>query len=737
MIQIYRVNNTDFTKNGDMVLFPSSCEHTAILKGAWSLVLEHPLDEEGRWKYIEKEAVLSVKTFMPDPQLFRIYSVERSDNYITAAASPIFFDSAKEVFHMDIRPTQKTAQEALDLFMEGTKYQGTTNITKAATSYQIRKNLLEILNGDADESFINRYGGEPLYDNYTVVFNEQVGGDYGVEIRYGKNLEEINEKVDLSDVITRIVPVAFNGYTLDGTTPWVDSPLIDAYATVYTQQVRFEDIKLTDDAAEDEESYPTVEELRAALREAAAAEFDKGVDQPSVTLEIKMADLYHTEEYRNYKILEEVGLGDTVHCAHYKLGIVTDARVIEIVWDCIKERPISLKIGDVDYNYFNNLTKTMSAVDRVIDKKNNTLIADRVSGVLNAMNTQLRYQKSIAQKQDIRAILFEDFDPDSVLYGAMCLGSQGFQIANKRTADGKGWDWTTAATANGVLADTIVAGLLASRDGSSYWDLSTGEIKISGTLTSETSARSVIMSSGGLRFYEGSIYAGRVVSSFLKPDPSKRGIGITTNREYILMGKKDEDTDDGSTYYAMNIVNDFEGYTERHLFWGTARFTGGVNIGGTLQRTSGMPYLYCVDWGYGILQRMGRRYVSGGYWLQLNDSEGAAIGMVELTISDERLKKNIKDSTASGLKVINRIRHIDYDWIETGDRIENAYSAQQLHAVNERLAIHDEENDSWHFDSNAILQFVTKGMQELSVEVDKLKKEIKILKEEAHERKRN
>ena len=79
MIQIYSPDNTDFEKNGDMVLIPSSCVINAELNGAWTIELEHPLDEEERWKWIEETAVIKVQSFLTDDQLFRLESVEKSD----------------------------------------------------------------------------------------------------------------------------------------------------------------------------------------------------------------------------------------------------------------------------------------------------------------------------------------------------------------------------------------------------------------------------------------------------------------------------------------------------------------------------------------------------------------------------------------------------------------------------------------------------------------------------------
>ena len=48
--------------------------------------------------------------------------------------------------------------------------------------------------------------------------------------------------------------------------------------------------------------------------------------------------------------------------------------------------------------------------------------------------------------------------------GALAFGTMGFQIAAKRTADGRDWDWKTFGTGAGFFADFIVAGtMLADR----------------------------------------------------------------------------------------------------------------------------------------------------------------------------------------------------------------------------------------------------------------------------------
>ena len=171
-------------------------------------------------------------SFLQEDQLFRLKSVERSDAGISASGEPIFMDAMDDCFLTDIRPTNKTGQEALDLMTApNSKYTGISNISRAATAYYEYKNLIEAINGDDENSFINRWGGEILFDNYTVTINDRVGGDYGVELRYGKNIPQdgLRETIDTNGVVTRIYPQAYNGRKPSGSLGrniYVDSPIM-------------------------------------------------------------------------------------------------------------------------------------------------------------------------------------------------------------------------------------------------------------------------------------------------------------------------------------------------------------------------------------------------------------------------------------------------------------------------------------------------------------------------------
>lgn len=483
MVQAYSEKNTNFSRNGNVVLIPDEALLSAELNGPWVLNLHHPIDKKERWKHLTENAVLKVSSFNGD-QLFRIYNREKSDGGISVQAYPIFFDAGRDCFLTDVRPTGKNGQQALDIICAGTKYSGESNITRATTAYYIRKNLMEAINGDLDQSFTNRWGGEILYDNYKVIINEHVGGDYGTELRYGKNIpsDGIKETIDMSGVVTRIYPKAFNGHALSGS-GYVDSPNIDAYPVAMCSELQFEDVKMREDAQEDDEKNGVVicdtqAELDNALIQKCRDQFTTGIDKPKVSISADMILLQDTDQYKDYKVLESVSLGDTIHCKHSKLGIVTDARVIALEYDCIQKRVTSVELGDFKNDYFDRVTSSTGKVESIINP-DGTIMAEKVQGILNGIYTQLKLQSTVAQKVKGRAFTVEDLDPDSDLFGCMTWGTQGLQLATRRTADGKDWDWTTAVTARGILADAIIAGILTDKTGKNYWNLDTGEFRLS------------------------------------------------------------------------------------------------------------------------------------------------------------------------------------------------------------------------------------------------------------------
>lgn len=482
MIWLYASDNENYSKNGDIALVPNVCE---IDTSEWELTLNHPIDEEGRWKSIIEGAVIKVPSFLNNDQLFRIFKKEKADDGVEVKANPIFFDSANDTMLIDVRPTDKNGQQALDILTQNTKYSGSSDIDNISTAYYQYKNLMEALMSNDENSFINRWGGEVLYDNFNVIINKNIGEDRGVQLLYGKNIpvDGLSEETSIETVVTRIYPKAYNGWTLSNN-GYVDSPLSNNYTPcVHGKVIEFADVKMREDAQENDESNgiivcDTQEELDNILIQKCNEQFDAGIDKPAVTIKVNMILLENTTEYEEYKSLETVSLGDTIYCYHRKLEIETKARVTSLVYDCIRKKTISVVIGTDPYNYFSETSSVITAADKVIDKGNNTLMADKIAGIINLLNTSLRAQKDIAQKQDVRAILFEDLDNDSPTFGALCIGTQGIQIAKQRNATNTDWQWGTAIDFQAINADYIITGILTDRNGNFYLDMSNGDLRM-------------------------------------------------------------------------------------------------------------------------------------------------------------------------------------------------------------------------------------------------------------------
>ena len=458
MIEVYVKGNEDYGSNGDMTLTPTTCEVELTVEGVAELTLEHPIDDLGRWEYLVNDNVIAAPTPYSKKQLFRIYDYTKTETEVTAYARHIFYDSAGEML-VDVRPTDKTGQEALDIILSGTKYKAKTNIKTRSTAYYIRKNIMEAIGGDGENSFINRWGGERMYDNFTVIINDRLGGDYGACAEFGRNMTGIEADISIDDVVTRLIPVSYNGHTLEGEEPWIDSPLIGSYANPRAAVIKFEDVKLLEDCQEGEEGFSTLELLREELKRRCTKEYENGLDKPKVNYKVDLVEVANTEDYKDYKKLTTIGIGDDVLTKDRKLKINVTARCIRLVYDCIEEENAEVELGNFIENYFDKTTSAADIIQKVT-REDGTLKAEEVYGKIDAVKAQLKAQRDISQPSEVRAVIFEDLVEGSPTYGAMSIGTMGFCIASERTADGKDWDWKTFGTGSGFYADYICVGQL-------------------------------------------------------------------------------------------------------------------------------------------------------------------------------------------------------------------------------------------------------------------------------------
>ena len=716
MIWLYASDNENYSKNGDIALVPNVCE---IDTSEWELTLNHPIDEEGRWKSIIEGAVIKVPSFLNNDQLFRIFKKEKSDDGVEVKANPIFFDSANDTMLIDVRPTDKNGQQALDILTQNTKYSGSSDIDNISTAYYQYKNLMEALMSDDENSFINRWGGEVLYDNFNVIINKNIGEDRGVQLLYGKNIpvDGLSEETSIETVVTRIYPKAYNGCTLSNN-GYVGSPLSNNYTPcVHGKVIEFVDVKMREDAQENDESNgiivcDTQEELDNILTQKCNEQFDAGIDKPVVTIKANMILLENTTEYEEYKSLETVSLGDTIYCYHRKLGIETKARVTSLVYDCIRKKTTSVVIGTEPYDYFKETSSVITAADKVIDKENNTLMADKIAGIINLLNTSLRAQKDIAQKQDVRAILFEDLDPESPNFGALCIGTQGLDIAKERNETNTDWLWGTAIDFQSINADYVITGILTDRQGNFYLDMNTGDLRMkNGTFVGNITGGSIkigsnfsVDSSGNLTAKGNASFQGSISGSTITGG-TITGTTITTDKD-LRVGNNIYLTQAGTggakgIYLNGNNYIAFNGSSQLLL---SSNTTIAIQSGSSNAKSSGVyasNNRLILQW-----SEINKQNVS----IAVQEGHIYASRQIEI-YSDMRLKENIKEIDLTG--IFEYLNIYEFNYIGSDKRTVGVIAQDFVGTPYEDIILSKNDKGYYSVDYNvinmAVAQAIKKG----------------------------
>ena len=210
-------------------------------------------------------------------------------------------------------------------------------------------------------SILDTFGGELDWDNLEVKFLKHRGSDNGVRIEYGKNLTSIEQEESIADVYDAVLGYAtLNDVTTVGTVQKI------------TQTNSPRTLNVDFSTEYDEEHAPTVASLNA---KALAYAENNNVGKPRVNLKVEFVPLWKTAEYESIAQLERVGLFDTVHVEFPKLGVDAKAKVITTHYDFLKERPISIELGDVKTNLTSMITQQVDLATSKVDAKTNAVEA--------------------------------------------------------------------------------------------------------------------------------------------------------------------------------------------------------------------------------------------------------------------------------------------------------------------------------------------------------------------------
>ena len=367
MICLYAADESLFEHNGLGILDNNlrKCHVEEVLNNLYTLTAQYPL-----WAKFGKSIRNGMIIKAPTPngdQLFRIYQSKPSMGMLEIHAFHIFYDLAFN-FVEDTNIVSKSGQAWLQQLSQNTQYSHPftffSDISTVAGSRVVRKNCVEILlNTSLDNSFVNRFGGEILRDNFNVYFNRAIGENRGFKIRHKKNLKGYTANIDDKSVITRIMPIGFDGLLLPE--KYVDSPRISDYPFPRIGKVEVDVKAAVGENTDAKDAIPLNEaytKMRALIKEQFGV-----IDVPTCSYEVDFVELSKTKEYADFQNLETVRIGDTVTVSHDEDGFFVEAKVIRYEYDSLAGRLLRIEAGQFESRSSNNSINQQRSIEQQLE----------------------------------------------------------------------------------------------------------------------------------------------------------------------------------------------------------------------------------------------------------------------------------------------------------------------------------------------------------------------------------
>lgn len=539
---LYESTESTFETNGLGVLSDTiSCQVIEERNGIFEITLEYPLTGI-HYQEIKQRRIIFVKPNpYEDPQPFRIYRITKPlSGKITVYAQHISYDLSGV-------PVSPFSSGSVTGALSGLKTNAAvtnpfgfwTDKTSTGDFAVTAPTSTRTLLGGSDGSILDVFGGEYKFDRWTVRLYNNRGKNSGVSIRYGKNLMDLQQDENISNVVTGIYPYWLSS---EGELTELPEKIVNAPGTY-----DFTRISAIDFSGDFEEA-PTEEQLRDRANDYISS---NNVGVPTVSITVEFQPLEQTEEYKDIALLERVNLCDTVNVEYSELGVSATAKCVKTTYDALKDKYISIELGDAK----TNIADTIVQQQQEINEKPSVSFLEQA--VINATNWitgnkggYVIFQRNAdGQPYEILIMDTPDINTATKVWrwnnGGLGYSSNGYEgpFATAITQDG-------AIVANFITTGTLQAnliksGIIQSRDGRAYFNLDTGQI----------AATQLIAQSSAIGQY--SAYIGKA---------SNGGLGfIITRNGDMFFHTNANDTGSSTTLYGGNSrvsfqVNDAFGF---------------------------------------------------------------------------------------------------------------------------------------------------------------------------------
>ena len=324
-------------------------------------------------------------------------------------------------------------------------------------------------------SILDVFGkGDFEFDRYDVKLWVNRGTDNHVTLRYGKNITDLKNVVDMTNVYTGIVPYWIDGEGNKVTLP--EKVVLSGHESEYP----FKIIKPVDFSS-NWENQPTEAQLRTAAQNYVAS--NEGWKLKN-NITISFVALWNTEEYKDIAPLERVKMCDTVHVILPKFGINYDTKVVKTDYNVLLERYNSITLGDTYYTLSSVFNEEISSSEERQSTHMQKAIARATKLIQGGLGGHVVFNTNADGEPQEILIMDTDNIQTAVNVIRMNLAGIGF------STHGYNGPFETAWTIDGHFvadyidtgtldADLIKAGRIEDNAGNNYWDMVTGDFKLS------------------------------------------------------------------------------------------------------------------------------------------------------------------------------------------------------------------------------------------------------------------
>ena len=471
MILLYDVNETEFTTNGIGSLIEStSCIVTENRNGEYDLKLTYPVDGVLFSELQNNRIIFCKPNPFSDPQPFRIYRISTPfKQEVAVYANHISYDLSG----VPVSPfTAGSVTEAMQKMEDNAAVENpfefyTDKVTTATMTVEAPTSSRSLLGGQTG-SLLDIYGGEYEFDMFTVKLLNKRGQNNGVSLRYGKNITDVTQELNISSVYTGIYPYWMNQED------YVELPQKIVYASGTFEKQKIQAV----DFSSEFEEQPTQSQLLEAAQEYIQA---NNIGIPKVNITVSFVALEQTEEYKDMALLEKVMLCDDVNVEFPSLGISTTAECVTTEYDAILDRYDSITLGEAT----TTIADTISGnTEEIKDKPSYSFLDKAVNNATNWITNGAGYMVAVKDEvgnwKEICSLDTPDIETAINVWrwnnGGFGHSSKGYNGPYETAITQDGQIVANFITAGEMNAGVIKTGLLKGNTGNAYFNLDTGDL---------------------------------------------------------------------------------------------------------------------------------------------------------------------------------------------------------------------------------------------------------------------